>query len=98
MTDLTDFKRGQIVGSRMEGASVTKTVKLFGAARSTVSKVMTAFEKEGKTSPLKQNSRRKRKWFDTDCRTLLRIVRKGYKNTTLKITAELNDHLDNPIS
>ena len=34
----------------MAGASVKKNTELFGVARSTVSKVTTAFEKEGKTS------------------------------------------------
>ena len=50
MADLFDLKRGQIVGAPMAGASITKTAELFGVANSTVLKVMTAFEKEGKTS------------------------------------------------
>ena len=47
MADLSECKKGQIVDTRMAGFSVTKTTKLFGAARSTVSKFKT-FEKEGK--------------------------------------------------
>ena len=58
MADLSDFKRGQNVGARIAGASVTKTAELFGVTRSTVAKVMIAFEKEGKTFSLKQNSGR----------------------------------------
>ena len=43
MVDLSDFKRGQIVGVRMVGVRVTKTAELFGVARCTVSKIMTEF-------------------------------------------------------
>ena len=46
MTDLSDIKRGQIVRVRMAGVSVTKTIELFGLARSYISKVMTVFDKE----------------------------------------------------
>ncbi|XP_076037857.1 uncharacterized protein LOC143023221 [Oratosquilla oratoria] len=59
MADLSDFKRDQIVGARMAGANITKTTELLGVSRGTVSKVMTAFEREGKTSSAKHKSGRK---------------------------------------
>ena len=95
---MADLSRNQIIGARMAGASVTKTAEIFGIAKSTVSKVMTTFEKEGKTSPVKQNSGRKRKLSNRDRRTNTWLVWKGHKNTAPKITAGLNDHLENPVS
>lgn len=38
MTDLSDFKRGEIVGASMTGASVTKNAELFGVARRSAAK------------------------------------------------------------
>ena len=98
MADRSDFKRGQIVGARMAGARVTKIARLFGVAKSTVSKAMTAFEKEGKTSAMKRNSGRKQKQSEWDRGTLTSFVRKDHQDTVWKITAELNDRQKNPVS
>ena len=70
MVELFDFKRGQIVGARMVGANVTKTVQNFGVSRGTVSKVMIAFEKEKKTFSPKHKFSRKSKLPERDRRTL----------------------------
>ena len=58
MADLSDFKRGQIVGTRMASASAIKIGELFSVARSIVSREMTAFEKEGKTWKTLEKSER----------------------------------------
>ena len=59
---------------------------------------MTAFEKAGKAPSLKKNSGRKRKLSDRDRRTLMRIVKNDHKDTASLITADLNYHLENPVS
>ena len=56
MRDLTDLKKGQIVGARMAGASITKTAELLGFSRATLSRTMSELEKHGKTSNNRSSS------------------------------------------
>jgi hypothetical protein len=44
MGDLSSFKREQIIGLHLTGASVTKACTLVGVLRKTVSKVVSAYE------------------------------------------------------
>jgi hypothetical protein len=56
MGDLSDFERGQIVGARLAGASVTKTATALALSRATVSKVLPTFTNHGKATSAKRNS------------------------------------------
>ena len=38
---LTELRKGQIIGARMAGASVTKAAELLGFSRATISRAMT---------------------------------------------------------
>ena len=44
MCDLTEFEKGQIIGARMAGASVTKTAELFGFSSAAISRTMSEFK------------------------------------------------------
>jgi hypothetical protein len=90
MGDLSDFERGQIIGACLAGASVTKTATLLGLLRATVSKVMSA--------SLKWNSGQKSTLTQRDRRTLRMIVSKNHRTTAAQMAAELNIHLENPVS
>jgi len=70
MEDLSDFQRGQIIGARLAGASVIKTVILLGVSRTAVSKVMTAYTYRGKTLSAKKNIGQAQKLSERDHRTL----------------------------
>ena len=41
MRDLTELEKGQIVGARMVGVSVTKATEVLGFSRATKSRTMT---------------------------------------------------------
>ncbi|GFU70885.1 transposable element Tc1 transposase [Trichonephila clavipes] len=98
MTDLSEFEKGMIVGMGCTGCSVTETAIYLGRARSTVSAVMTAYNKCGNVTSGKHNSGRKRKLTDRDKRVLTRIVARKRKQSLSQITSEVNSHLRNPIS
>ena len=74
MRDLIEFDKGQIVGARMAGFSVTKTAELIGLWRANISKTMTELMKHKKLSSNQINSGRTSKLTDRDRRALKRIV------------------------
>ena len=82
MADLSDFKRGQFVGACMAGVNITKNPELFGVARSTVSKIMTAFGKEGK-----------KHLTEAKLRLLRRSLRRITKIQLLKLQQSCNIHI-----
>ena len=79
-----NIKNGRPVGDRMAGATVTETSQLLWILRGTVSKVMTSYEKDSKTSSAKHKSGHSSSLSERDRRTLNRIVRKYHKTTATK--------------
>ena len=73
------------------------TAQLLGISSGTVSKVMTAYEKECKTSFAKHKSGHNSSLSERERRTLNCIGRKGHKTTANKITTELIEHLERPV-
>jgi len=59
---------------------------------------MMAYSNHGKTSSAKRNSCRKLKLSERDRRTLKRTVSKDHRTAAVKLTAQLNIHLEDPVS
>ncbi|MBJ5561209.1 helix-turn-helix domain-containing protein [Salmonella enterica subsp. enterica serovar Derby] len=55
--DLTAFDRGQIVGTRRMGHSISEVVQALGFSRATVSRVYREYIDSGKTIPARANCR-----------------------------------------
>ena len=94
MADLSDFKRIQIVGAGMVGASVTKTAQMLGVSRGTVLKVMIAFEKEKKTPSAKHKSGRKSKFSEKIMTQSiqLELLKIGIRNIVIKLSIFYGQH------
>lgn len=90
MADLTDFKRGMIVGACLAAALVTETANVSGRPKSTISAVMTAYTKVGKMGTGKHNRRRNRKPTDKDGRVLKRIVVRKPQQSLSKIKSNIS--------
>jgi len=93
MGDFSDFQRGQIVGVRLAGASVTKMATLLGVSKAAVSKVISSYTNHWRTSSAKRNSGRKPQLSGKDCHMLKRIVFINQRSTAAKVTSDINIHL-----
>jgi len=94
MGDFSDFQKGRIVGVHLAGASVTRTATLLGVSKAVVSKVMTSYTNNGRTSSAKRNSGQKPKLSERVCHMLKRIVSLNQRSTAAKVTVKLNIHLE----
>ena len=56
MSDLSDVKKGMIIGACFTGASVFRTTNLVGVSRTTVSRVISAYTNLDKVPSAKHNS------------------------------------------
>uniref|UniRef100_A0AAZ3QQF9 Acidic leucine-rich nuclear phosphoprotein 32 family member n=1 Tax=Oncorhynchus tshawytscha TaxID=74940 RepID=A0AAZ3QQF9_ONCTS len=97
-SDLRDFERGMIVGSRRAGSSISQTSALLGFSRTAVSVVYREWRDKQKTSSQRQSSGRKQLVDKRGRRRLERIVQTNRRATVRQITAQYNSGVQNGIS
>ncbi|XP_036789618.1 acidic leucine-rich nuclear phosphoprotein 32 family member B [Oncorhynchus mykiss] len=97
-SDLRDFERGMIVGSRRAGSSISQTAALLGFSRTAVSVVYREWRDKQKTSSQRQSSGRKQLVDKRGRRRLERIVQTNRRATIRQITAQYNSGVQNGIS
>jgi hypothetical protein len=88
MGNLSDFERIQIVGAHLAGAFMIKTATLLGVSRVTVSKVMSAYTNNEKTTSEKRNSGQKSILVERNRHTFRRIVLKNHITTAAQVTGQ----------
>jgi hypothetical protein len=95
---LVQFERGQTVGAHLaEACDKNCHIIMCIDSASPESKAILAYMNHGKTTSVKRNSGRKSVMTERDCCTL-RIVSKNHRLTAEQVTAELNIHLEHPVS
>ena len=82
----------------MAGASVTEIAELFGVLRSTVLRVMSAFNRREKHLFLSKTPEKKGKIFRKRPSVTNMYYETKSSNCSSQISTELNDHLENPVS
>jgi transposase len=98
MGEFSDFQRGQFVGARLAGTSVTKSSTVLGVSRAAVSKVMSAYTNHGKTTATKRNSGRTSTLTERIIIYWKDSFEKYRWTTAAQVTAELNIHLPQNLS